>query len=182
MQNKKKMGKKRRSAAILGVVLIVVGFIFIFFLGDRPYFNLERYLWRLGDYDGPGPGPGWSPFLLVTVRKVFYVLFFIIGGILLGAAFPIKEDTDKKQKIRFVNSPPLSSGYWLCSCGTMNGGAFCASCGKPKPISNPNPTAPPEWRCSCGTMNSYAFCANCGKPKPADKAEVKPYSNSANVP
>ena len=46
---------------------------------------------------------------------------------------------------------------WTCSCGNVNSGNFCSSCGKP------NPDA--EWTCSCGTKNKGNFCTNCGKAK-----------------
>ncbi len=54
-----------------------------------------------------------------------------------------------------------AAGGWTCSCGAVNTGKFCSSCGKPKPI------AAAGWTCSCGAVNTGKFCAECGKPKPA---------------
>lgn len=57
---------------------------------------------------------------------------------------------------------------WTCaSCGTLNGGKFCAECGAPN-------TQNAEWTCSsCGTLNAGKFCAECGTPKSgAVKAEA----------
>ena len=55
---------------------------------------------------------------------------------------------------------------WTCSCGTVNNGAFCQSCGSKKP--EPKPEAG-SWKCSCGTMNTGKFCQNCGSPMPAQE-------------
>lgn len=58
---------------------------------------------------------------------------------------------------------PAPVGSWKCSCGKENTGKFCAECGKPKPEEN---TAV-GWSCSCGAINKGKFCSECGKPKPA---------------
>lgn len=50
---------------------------------------------------------------------------------------------------------------WKCSCGTVNSGNFCSSCGGKKPEA----AGGNGWKCSCGTVNTGNFCGNCGKPK-----------------
>ena len=58
------------------------------------------------------------------------------------------------------------AGSWTCSCGAVNTGNFCSTCGSPKPAPAA-PQAPAEWYCpSCGTKNSGNFCMGCGTPKP----------------
>jgi len=52
------------------------------------------------------------------------------------------------------------AGSWKCSCGTVNSGNFCSSCGAKKPEAS-------SWKCSCGTVNTGNFCSNCGSKKPA---------------
>ena len=60
---------------------------------------------------------------------------------------------------------PTSPGKdaWTCSCGTINTGRFCSSCGSPKPAPAP---AQDGWTCSCGAVNTGKFCGNCGSPRP----------------
>lgn len=58
------------------------------------------------------------------------------------------------------------AGSWTCSCGAVNTGNFCPTCGSPKPAPAA-PQASAEWYCpSCGTKNSGNFCMSCGTPKP----------------
>ena len=58
------------------------------------------------------------------------------------------------------------AGSWTCSCGAVNTGNFCSTCGSPKPAPAAS-QAPAEWYCpSCGTKNSGNFCMSCGTPKP----------------
>ena len=58
------------------------------------------------------------------------------------------------------------AGSWTCSCGAVNTGNFCSTCGSPKPAPAA-PQASAEWYCpSCGTKNSGNFCMSCGTPKP----------------
>lgn len=48
---------------------------------------------------------------------------------------------------------------WTCSCGSLNTGNFCPSCGNKK-------TAPAAWMCSCGSVNTGNFCPQCGSRRP----------------
>lgn len=48
---------------------------------------------------------------------------------------------------------------WTCSCGSVNTGNFCPSCGNKKP-------APAVWTCSCGSVNTGNFCPQCGSRRP----------------
>lgn len=50
-----------------------------------------------------------------------------------------------------------AADQWKCSCGAVNTGNFCSSCGNQKPSG---------WKCSCGTVNNGNFCSNCGAKKP----------------
>lgn len=49
---------------------------------------------------------------------------------------------------------------WTCACGEVNDGKFCSSCGAKMPD-------PSGWTCSCGTVNKGKFCSSCGAKKPA---------------
>ncbi len=49
---------------------------------------------------------------------------------------------------------------WTCACGEVNDGKFCSSCGAKKPD-------PSGWTCSCGAVNKGKFCSSCGAKKPA---------------
>lgn len=55
---------------------------------------------------------------------------------------------------------------WVCKCGTQNTGKFCANCGTSKEGAAPSTTASGEWVCSCGKTNTGKFCAECGTAKP----------------
>lgn len=48
---------------------------------------------------------------------------------------------------------------WLCSCGNINDGNFCSSCGGRKEAGII------LWQCSCGSLNKGKFCSKCGSPK-----------------
>lgn len=50
---------------------------------------------------------------------------------------------------------------WKCTCGNVNSGKFCSSCGAQKPAANAG-----SWTCSCGAVNNGRFCPNCGAAKP----------------
>jgi len=58
---------------------------------------------------------------------------------------------------------PATENSWTCSCGQVNTGKFCSSCGGKKPV------AASDWSCSCGTRNTGKFCQNCGAKKPDDQ-------------
>ncbi len=62
---------------------------------------------------------------------------------------------------------------WTCSCGAQNTGKFCANCGASKEGTPAAPKAPAEWTCSCGKKNTGKFCAECGSPKPAAPKKYK---------
>lgn len=61
---------------------------------------------------------------------------------------------------------------WTCSCGAQNTTNFCASCGAKKGEGTPAPK-PAGWKCECGADNTGKFCAECGKPKPAAPKKYK---------
>lgn len=57
------------------------------------------------------------------------------------------------------NKKPAPAGSWDCSCGQKgNTGNFCQSCGAKRPSA--------EWTCSCGTVNTGNFCQSCGNKRP----------------
>ena len=59
-----------------------------------------------------------------------------------------------------VSAPVADS--WICACGAVNTGKFCAECAQPKP-------APADsWTCTCGAVNTGKFCAECAQPRPAE--------------
>lgn len=58
---------------------------------------------------------------------------------------PFEADTKKQE--------------WTCTCGSVNNGNFCPSCGRQRP-------ATASWQCVCGSRNTGNFCTNCGKPRP----------------
>ena len=74
---------------------------------------------------------------------------------------------------------------WVCKCGTQNTGKFCANCGTSKEGAAPSTTASGEWVCSCGKTNTGKFCAECGTAKPkkykCDKCGWEPV-NPSNPP
>lgn len=59
-----------------------------------------------------------------------------------------------------------SEATWTCTCGNVNTGKFCSSCGSKKPESD-------EWTCECGHLNKGKFCSNCGKPKTTTPASFQ---------
>ena len=62
-----------------------------------------------------------------------------------------------------------AAGSWKCSCGEVNTGKFCVSCGAKKPESTPANT----WKCFCGAVNKGKFCSECGAKKPAGVPQYK---------
>ena len=60
---------------------------------------------------------------------------------------------------------PAAPAGWTCSCGAVNTGKFCTSCGAKKPEDG--------WVCSCGTVNKGKFCSECGAKKPAGVPQYK---------
>ena len=76
----------------------------------------------------------------------------------MGAAQAQTQQT--QQAVPAQQAPAANS--WKCACGTVNTGAFCMECGKPKPAAG-NAAG---WTCDCGAVNKGKFCSECGKPKP----------------
>ncbi len=87
------------------------------------------------------------------------------GGMNAQNLFQMGAQQQAQQAAQQPAAPAADS--WTCSCGTVNTGKFCMSCGKPKPA----PAA--GWTCSCGAVNTGKFCAECGKPRPEVKAVYK---------
>ena len=63
-----------------------------------------------------------------------------------------------------VASAAPAGDSWTCECGATNqGGKFCASCGKPRPVA-----AGPKFCPNCGFQfpdgSTPKFCPNCGNP------------------
>lgn len=87
---------------------------------------------------------------------------FIGMGVGMGAAgnFMASASETNREQMK-AQKESAAAGGWVCSCGAMNTGKFCAECGKPKPEEG--------WTCSCGTKNTGKFCSECGKPRPADE-------------
>lgn len=54
---------------------------------------------------------------------------------------------------------------WTCTCGEVNTGKFCSSCGEkaPAPVEKPKSDT---WTCECGVENTGKFCSECGSKKP----------------
>ena len=71
----------------------------------------------------------------------------------------------QQQQQAAVQQPVQKAGptqdTWICACGAVNKGKFCAECGTQRPI-------PKEgWTCACGAVNKGKFCPECGAKKPA---------------
>ena len=82
-----------------------------------------------------------------------------MGGVNASQLFAMGQGQQAAPAAPAAAAPAANS--WTCSCGTVNSGKFCMSCGSAKP-------APAEgWTCSCGTVNQGKFCMECGKSKPA---------------
>ena len=82
-----------------------------------------------------------------------------MGGVNASQLFAMGQQQAAPAAPTPAAAPAANS--WTCSCGTVNTGKFCMSCGSAKP-------APAEgWTCSCGTVNQGKFCMECGKSKPA---------------
>ncbi|MBE6639301.1 MAG: hypothetical protein E7616_07620 [Ruminococcaceae bacterium] len=80
-----------------------------------------------------------------------------VVGKLDNMAAPLGEKQQAAPSEKTEKTQPAQES-WKCSCGAENKGAFCGSCGKPRPET---------WICShCGyTGNTKKFCENCGNPK-----------------
>lgn len=80
------------------------------------------------------------------------------AGGLMGSAS--QTNMQQMQMQQTQQQTASKAGEWICSCGAVNTGKFCAQCGSPKPAAD-------AWTCSCGAVNTGKFCAECGSPKPA---------------
>ncbi len=78
------------------------------------------------------------------------------GGGFMNAASSTNAAQMQQQR---NNTPPADN--WKCSCGAVNTGNFCQSCGGKRPAAD-------SWKCSCGTVNTGNFCGNCGAKRPSD--------------
>ena len=65
--------------------------------------------------------------------------------------------------------PKPAEGSWTCACGAVNTGKFCMECGAKKP----EPVSAEGWTCSCGAVNKGKFCPECGAKKPAGVPQYK---------
>ena len=80
------------------------------------------------------------------------------GGMNAQSLFQIGEEQAAK-------AAPAAEG-WICACGAVNKGKFCAECGAPKPAAD-------GWTCACGAVNKGKFCSECGAKKPAGVPQYK---------
>lgn len=76
------------------------------------------------------------------------------GGFMASAS-----ETNRRQMEREAAKPQAKNG-WSCSCGNVNEGNFCSSCGAKKPAAD-------SWTCACGCTSTGKFCPECGSPRPA---------------
>ncbi len=83
------------------------------------------------------------------------------GGINAGNLFNMAAANQAAAQGAQGNNSTSDAGSWKCSCGAVNTGKFCTSCGEKKPEKGGS------WTCSCGASNQGKFCTNCGKAKPA---------------
>ena len=85
------------------------------------------------------------------------------GGINAGNLYNMAAQQNARQPQAAPAAPATAqtAASWSCSCGAVNTGKFCTSCGSPRPASADG------WTCSCGAVNKGKFCMECGKPKPA---------------
>ena len=75
------------------------------------------------------------------------------GGLNANELFKLGQQTPAQQ-------PAAPANGWKCTCGEVNTGKFCTSCGASRPEKG--------WTCpKCGKINQGKFCAECGAKKPA---------------
>ena len=82
------------------------------------------------------------------------------GGFNAQQLFQMGQAQQTQQAPQAPATPAAPQNGWICSCGAVNTGKFCAECGAPRPEQS-------SWTCSCGAVNTGKFCAECGKPRPA---------------
>lgn len=83
-----------------------------------------------------------------------------------GAFMDAASQTNMAQMQQQQKQSAGSADSWNCSCGKVNTGNFCSSCGSKKPA----PAG--SWSCSCGQTNTGNFCSSCGGKKPEDSAWI----------
>ena len=89
------------------------------------------------------------------------------GAANISNLFAMNQQNQQAQAAQAAAQQPAANS-WTCSCGAVNTGNFCATCGKGKPAPAP---AANSWTCSCGAVNTGNFCPQCGKAKPAAPAQ-----------
>lgn len=77
------------------------------------------------------------------------------GGVDVQALYAMGNN----QREAVQKSVQETTQSWTCSCGSVNTGNFCPSCGNKKP-------APAVWTCICGSVNTGNFCPQCGSRRP----------------
>ncbi len=84
------------------------------------------------------------------------------GGFMGNASAANMAQMQMQQQAQQAQAAPAAvpaAGSWTCSCGTVNTGNFCPTCGAKKP-------EPETWTCACGSVNTGNFCPVCGAKKP----------------
>ena len=80
------------------------------------------------------------------------------AGSFMGGASATNMAQMQQQAQQAAQQAPAGD-TWTCSCGTVNTGNFCPTCGAKKP-------EPETWTCACGSVNTGNFCPVCGAKKP----------------
>ncbi len=82
---------------------------------------------------------------------------FMGMGIGMAGAGGFMQSASQTNAQQMAQQAEAKKDGWTCSCGAVNSGNFCSSCGakKPAPVG--------AWVCECGAENSGNFCTNCGK-------------------
>lgn len=81
------------------------------------------------------------------------------GGVDVQALYAVGNNQREAVQKSVQKPVQETTQSWTCSCGSVNTGNFCPSCGNKKP-------APAVWTCSCGSVNTGNFCPQCGSRRP----------------
>ena len=81
------------------------------------------------------------------------------GGVDVQALYALGNNQREAVQKSVQKPVQETTQSWTCSCGSVNTGNFCPSCGNKKP-------APAVWTCSCGSVNTGNFCPQCGSRRP----------------